>query len=146
MKRLDWKYLPIGVLFVLSTALAPVFRAQEGTTVTRVRTDPPDAFYSVDGAIYSSATNTVWAPGSKHVLNAISPQNPPGQPKAIYVWKQWEFGDSVIKVNPAPVTATNAISGYLARFDVGYAITLVFFNRPETEPCSSPGRIQVDHD
>ena len=96
MKRLDWKYLPIGVLFVLSTALAPLFRAQEGTSVTRVRTEPPDAQYTVDGQSYNGPASAVWVPGSKHYLNAVTPQYPPGQPKALYVWKQWEFGDNII--------------------------------------------------
>src|SRR4051812_8818113 len=108
MKRLDWKYLPIGALFVLSTALAPVFRAQEGSTVTRVRSVPPDALFTVDGTAYNGVASAVWAPGGTHYLNAISPQNPPGQPKALYVFKQWEFGGTnAIKINPVPVTATN---------------------------------------
>src|SRR4051794_26817345 len=128
MKRLDWKYLPIGVLFVLSTALAPVFRAQEGSTVTRVRSIPPDALFSVDGAVYNGVASAVWAPGGTHYLSAITPQNPPGQLKTVYVFRQWEFGSNFIKLNPVPVSATNAIPEYVARFDVAYALSLVFFN------------------
>jgi len=76
MKRLDWKYLPIGVLFVLSTALAPVFRAQESVAVTSVHADPPDAYYFVDGTSYNGPSSNPWPAGSKHVLYALPAQFP----------------------------------------------------------------------
>ncbi|HXA49015.1 MAG TPA: hypothetical protein VNV86_01855 [Candidatus Acidoferrum sp.] len=145
MKRLDWKYLPIVALFTLSTALAPVFRAQDGSTVTRIRTDPPDAFYTVDGTSYSTTSGAVWPAGSKHVLNAVSPQNPPGKLKVRYIWKEWDFGtDGQIKFNPATVTASPSIPEFLAKFDVAYALTLVYFDCPDPTNCGSPGVIYVN--
>ena len=36
MKKFDWKYVPIFILFALSMALAPVFRAQDLGSVTRI--------------------------------------------------------------------------------------------------------------
>ena len=47
--------------------------------MTRVRTEPPDAFYTVDGQSYNGPASAVWTPGSKHYLNAVTPQNPPGR-------------------------------------------------------------------
>src|SRR5438270_48297 len=119
MKRLDWKYLPIGVLFILSTALAPVFRAQDGITVTRVAAIPPDATYSVDGAVYTNASSSVWAPNSKHVLYAIPVQSPPGKPKTRYVFQGWFFsGNPLFAGNPVAVTASSSVPEFLARFTV----------------------------
>src|SRR4051794_5320415 len=135
MKSLDWKYLPIGALFLLSTALAPVFRAQDGSSVTRLRMDPPDAYYTVDGVSFTSASSAIWTPGSKHILAAPSPQSPPGKPKTQYVFKQWEFGQAIIKQNPVPVTGASAIPEYLGRFDVLYALTLVYFDCPDPAHC-----------
>jgi uncharacterized protein (TIGR03437 family) len=143
MKRLDWNYLPIGALFILSTAMAPLFRAQSGNVVTRVTTDPPDAFYSIDGTSYSGPSSTMWSPG-KHILSAPSPQNPPGRPKVIYLFKEWDFGTNVLKLNPAAVTASSDVAGYVAKFDVAYALTLVFFNCPDPATCGSPGTIYVN--
>src|SRR5438132_1416692 len=122
MKRLDWKYLPIGVLFVLSTALAPVFRAQESLAVTGIRADPPDAYYSVDGTTYTGPSSNPWPQGSKHVLSALPQQSPVGQTKIQYLFQGWDFPGGSISLNPATVTATTAISGYVAHFSVLYAL------------------------
>src|SRR5262245_14157800 len=119
MKRFDWKYWPIAGMFLLSTAVAPVFRAQDAISVTRIRTDPPDALYSVDGTVYTGMSSANWPAGSKHVIYATTPQNPPGKLKTVYVWRQWEFGtNGVIKINPAPVTASTSVPEYVARFDI----------------------------
>src|SRR4051794_31462794 len=131
MKSLDWKSLPIGALFVLSTALAPVFRAQDGSSITRIRMNPPDAYYTVDGVSYTSASSAIWTPGSKHILAAPSPQNPPGKLKTRYVFKEWIFGDAIIKQNPVPVTGAAAIPEYVGRFDVLYALSVYFFDCPD---------------
>ena len=145
MKRLDWKYLPIAALFTMSMALAPVFHAQDGNTVTRVRTDPPDAFYTVDGTSYSGPSGAIWPAGSKHTLYANSPQNPPGKPKTQYVWKEWDFGANVVKLNPVAVTASSSIPEMVAVFDVAYALSLVYFDCPDPANCSSPGAIYVNN-
>ena len=60
MKRFDWKYLPIAVIFVLSMALAPVFRAQEQSSVTRILTTPDGAEFYVDGQMYTHAMSAAW--------------------------------------------------------------------------------------
>jgi uncharacterized protein (TIGR03437 family) len=144
MKRLDWKYLPIGVLFVLSTALAPVFRAQESLAVTGIRADPPDASYSVDGTTYTGPSSNPWPQGSKHVLSTFTQQSPVGQTKIQYLFQGWDFPGGSIPLNPATVTATTAISGYVAHFSVLYALDLVYFNCPDPDHCPSPGKIYVN--
>jgi uncharacterized protein (TIGR03437 family) len=143
MKRLDWKYLPIGALLILSTALAPVFRAQTGNTVTRVTTVPPDATYTIDGTSYSGPSSSVWSPG-KHVLNAISPQYPNGNTRILYTFKSWDFGAGSITMNPLTVTTSSDIAGYVANFDVSYALSLIFFNCPDPATCNSPGTVYVN--
>jgi hypothetical protein len=68
MKKLDWKYVPIFVIFALSIALAPVFRAQD-QSITRITPIPDGAEYVVDGQTYSHASSAVWPAGSKHTLS-----------------------------------------------------------------------------
>ena len=144
MKRLDWKYLPIGVLFVLSTALAPVFRAQESVAVTAVHADPPDAYYSVDGTTYNGPSSNPWPAGSKHVLYALPAQFPSGQSKIQYVFQGWDFPGGSLAANPVTVTASPAISGYTARFTTSYALELNYFSCPEPDHCLSPGIIYIN--
>jgi uncharacterized protein (TIGR03437 family) len=143
MKRLDWKYLPILALFTLSTALAPVFRAQD-LSVTSVRTVPADAYYTVDGTSHNGPVSASWPAGSAHVLFAPSPQNPPGQLKTQYIFNGWQFSDgSTLSQNPLVVTASPQIPSYTATFSVSYALSLVFFDCPDPLNCASPGTIYV---
>jgi uncharacterized protein (TIGR03437 family) len=143
MKRLDWKYLPIIALFALSTAIAPIFRAQDTNSVTRIRTEPPDAYYSVDGQSHNGPSGGIWPAGSKHTLFAITPQTPPGKPKVRYVFQQWEFGGGTVKGNPVDITASSSIPEFVGRFDSQYALSVVFYDCPDPGNCSSPGTILV---
>src|SRR6185295_10291441 len=68
MKKFNLKYIPIFVLFALSMALAPVFRAQDLGSVTRITPVPDGAVFSVDGQSYSHAASALWPAGSKHTL------------------------------------------------------------------------------
>ena len=145
MKRLDWKYLPIAALFTMSMALAPVFHAQDGNTVTRVRTDPPDAFYTVDGTSYSGPSGSIWPAGSKHILYAQPAAESSRQTENAATCAKWEFGANVVKLNPVAVTASSSIPEFVARFDVAYALSLVFFDCPDPANCSSPGTIYVNN-
>jgi len=144
MKRLDWKYLPIAAMFMLSTAMAPVFRAQDALSVTRIRTVPPDAYYTVDGKTYTGPSSAIWPDGSKHTIAVITPQNPPGQPKVRYIFSQWQFGGGTITFNPATITGSSAIPEYVGNFTVEYALSLVFFDCPDPAHCASPGSIYVN--
>ena len=143
MKRLDWKYLPIAALFVLSTALAPVYRAQDGNSVTRVRTDPPGAFYSVDGTTFTNDSAAIWPIGSKHTLSALSPQFAPANPKIRYTFSGWQFGDAASALNPTTITASSYYPEIVGHFSTEYALSLVFFDCPDPTNCSSPGTIYV---
>src|SRR4051812_28732760 len=49
MKKIDGSYVPIVAVFALSMALAPVFRAQDQGSITRITTIPEGASYLVDG-------------------------------------------------------------------------------------------------
>ena len=73
MKKLDWKYVPVFVIFALSIALAPVFRAQDQGALTRITPVPADAEYTVDGQTYTHASSAFWPTGSKHVLSVPNP-------------------------------------------------------------------------
>ncbi|MBS1858734.1 MAG: hypothetical protein JST11_25410 [Acidobacteria bacterium] len=143
MKRLDWKYLPILALFTLSTALAPVFHAQD-LSVTSVSTVPADAYYMVDGTSHNGPISAAWPAGSAHTLFAPSPQNPPGQLKTRYVFSGWQFAAGTgLTQNPLVVTASPQITAYTANFVVSYALSLVFVNCPDPANCISPGTISV---
>ena len=69
MKKLDWNYVPIAVIFALSMALAPVFRAQDQGSLTRITPVPGGAEYLVDGQTYTACLRARCGPtGSKHDL------------------------------------------------------------------------------
>ena len=57
LKKLDWTNLPIVAVFGLSVALAPVFRAQDQGTITKVSPSPDGAFFQVDGVTYQHAVS-----------------------------------------------------------------------------------------
>ena len=142
MKKFDWKYVPIFILFVLSVALAPVFRAQDLGSVTRITPVPDGAQYSVDGQVYFHASSAVWPAGSKHTLwvpfAVQTPQN-----RTQYTFHDWEFAGGSFQTNPVTVTATSSITEYRAVFDVAYALGLSYFTCPDSGPCQSPGTISV---
>ncbi len=148
MKRLDWKYLPIVALLGLSTALAPVFRAQSAISVTTIGTLPPDAFYVVDGTSHNGPISAAWPEGSSHILFVPTPQNPAGQLKTQYVFSGWQFNNysnnnNTLALNPLIVTASPQIPSYTATFSVNYALSVVFFDCPDPTNCASPGIIYV---
>src|SRR5450631_1796523 len=102
MKKLDWKYVPIFVIFVLSLALAPVFRAQDQGSITRITPLPDGAQYSVDGQSYTHASSALWPAGSKHTLSV--PFDAQVAVRTKYVFRNWAFNGGVISFNPVTVT------------------------------------------
>src|ERR1035438_5471806 len=100
MKKFDWKYVPIFVIFALSIALAPVFRAQSSGSLTRITPVPDGAGYTVDGQFSAHESSALWPEGSKHTLfvaNAIQTV----QERTQYVFIGWEFSGGSL---PNPVT------------------------------------------
>lgn len=140
MKKLDWNYVPIFVIFALSMALAPVFRAQD-QSITRITPVPDGATYVVDGQTYSHASSAVWPAGSKHTLWVpnLTQTNQGTQ----YTFQSWEFSGGQLPFNPVSVTASPAIPEYRAVFSTLYALTLAYFDCPDPANCQSPGMISV---
>ncbi len=120
MKKFDWKYVPLFVIFALSLALAPVFRAQDQGSLTRITPVPADAQYTVDGQTYSQASSAVWPTGSKHILAVPSPTQV--QLGIKYVFRTWDFAGGTLPYNPLVVTASPAFGEYRAVFDVLYGL------------------------
>ena len=143
MKRLDWKYVPIAVIFILSMALAPVFRAQEQGAITRIIPVPDGGVYTVDGEFYSHASGAAWPTGSKHTLWVPTVLQMESL-RTRYAFRAWQFPGGTLPTNPAVVTASPAISEYRAVFDVQYGLSVQFFNCPDPADCHSPGRIYVN--
>jgi uncharacterized protein (TIGR03437 family) len=142
MKRFDWKYVPIAVIFVLSMALAPVFRAQEQGSMTRIVPVPDGAEYQVDGQVYTHATSAAWPAGSKHTLwvpNVIQI----GTIRTRYAFQGWTFAGGPLQTNPAVVTASPSINEYRALFGTQYGLGVVFSNCPDPSNCQSAGKIYV---
>ena len=108
MKRFDWKYLPIAVIFVLSMALAPVFRAQEQSSVTRILTTPDGAEFYVDGQMYTHAMSAAWPAGTKHTLWVPSLLQFPSI-RTRYAFGGWTFSGGSLP-NPVVITASPAIA------------------------------------
>ncbi len=143
MKKFDWKYVPILVIFALSMALAPVFRAQDQGSVTRITPVPDGAGYSVDGQNYTSASSALWPAGSKHTLWVSNPVQV-GQVGTKWVFRDWEFAGGVLQFNPVTVTASSSISEYRAVFDTLYQLGLIFFDCSDPSNCQGPGTIYVN--
>ena len=129
-------------MFALSMALAPVFRAQDLGSITRITPVPDGAAYVVDGQNYSYASSAVWPAGSKHTL-WVPVTVQVGQVRTKYVFRDWEFAGGVFQVNPVTVTASPAISEYRAVFDANFGLGVVFFSCPDPSHCQSPGTIYV---
>src|SRR5258708_2805661 len=109
MKKFDWTNLPILAAFALSVMLAPVFRAQDLGSITKVYAVPDGAEFTVDGASFQHAVSNVWPTGSKHIL-AVPTTNQVGRSvKALYTFQEWDFNGTAISLNPLAVTATPTI-------------------------------------
>src|ERR1017187_7974899 len=143
MKKFDWKYVPIFVIFALSIALAPVFRAQSSGSLTRITPVPDGAGYTVDGQFSAHESSALWPEGSKHTLfvaNAIQTV----QERTQYVFLGWEWSGGSLP-NPATVTASPAITEYRAVFTTNYALSLAFgLSCPDLSNCPSPGTVMVN--
>ena len=70
MKKFDLKYIPIFILFALSMALAPVFRAQDLGSITKITPVPDGGTFLVDGQSYSHAASAIWP--AKRLRQSIS--------------------------------------------------------------------------
>src|ERR1700687_3365214 len=123
MKKFDWKYVPIFVIFALSVALAPVFRAQTPGSLTRITPVPDGAGYLVDGQYYTHASSALWPAGTKHTLWVADPvQN---SQRTQYVFNGWQWSGGPLP-NPVTVTASPEITEYRAVFATNFALVLVF--------------------
>ena len=141
MKKFDWKYVPIFVIFALSMALAPVFHAQSQGAVTRITPVPDGAGYFVDGQYYNHASSAMWPAGSKHTLSVPDPIQT-SQIRTQYVFTGWEFSGGPLP-NPVTVTASPAIPEYRAVFTTNYALGIVSVSCPDPLNCLSPGVVTV---
>lgn len=141
MKKFDWKYVPIFVIFALSMALAPVFHAQSQGALTRITPVPDGAGYYVDGQYYNHASSAMWPAGSKHTLWVFDPIQL-SQIRTQYVFTGWEFSGGPLP-NPVTVTASPAIPEYRAVFTTNYALGIVSVSCPDPLNCLSPGVVTV---
>ena len=144
MKKFDLKYISFIVLFALSMALAPVFRAQDLGSITKITPVPDGAIFAVDGQNYSHAASAIWPAGSKHTLFVDAIVQVGGHLKARYTFQSWQFAGNSLAQNPLVVTANSAISEYKVLFSVEYALSIVFFDCPDPLHCASPGTIYVN--
>jgi uncharacterized protein (TIGR03437 family) len=143
MKKFDWKYVPILVIFALSMALAPVFHAQSQGSITRITPVPDGAGYTVDGQYYQHASSAMWPDGTKHTL-WVSEAVQTFQNRTQYVFTDWEFVGGSLP-NPVTVTASSSIPEYRAIFVTNYALGLMYgVSCPDPSNCLSPGTITVN--
>ena len=142
MKQFNWKYVPIFVVFALSLALAPVFRAQAQSSAAMFSTVPDGAVYTVDGQTFNHASSAMWPAGSKHTLSVLPVQS--NVLRTQYVFNSWRFGGAAWTLNPMTVTASPDIPDYVAMFDVAYGLTVAFVDCPDPSNCQSPGTINVN--
>jgi uncharacterized protein (TIGR03437 family) len=142
MKKFNWKYVTVFVILTLSLALAPVLRAQSQGSLTRITPVPDGAGYTVDGLYYMHASSAMWPAGSKHTL-WVPDLVQTFQNRTQYAFSGWTFSGGPLP-NPVTVTASPAITEYLANFGVSYALGLVLVNCPDPTNCTSPGTVTVN--
>ena len=143
MKKLDWKYVPVFVIFALSMALAPVFRAQDQGSLTRITPVPADAEYTVDGQTYTQRFERGVADGQQAHLVGAPCALRSGHIGIKYVFRgvgvRWRSRFRPIRLI---VTASPAIPEYRAIFDVLYGLAISFFSCADPTHCpGSPGTI-----
>src|SRR4029077_5707093 len=90
MKKFDWSYIPLAAVFALSMALAPVFRAQDQGSVTRITTIPEGVEYMVDGQTFTHSTSVIWPAGSKHTIAVPNPAQTAGS-RTQYTFHGWQW-------------------------------------------------------
>ena len=145
MKKFDWKYVPIFVIFALSMALAPVFRAQDQGSLTRITPVPdgrrihrgwPNLYARFErGVAGGQQAHVLWVPDTTQI----------GHLGMKYVFRGWEFAGGSLRSNPVTMTASPAIPEYRASFDVFYGLGLSFFNLPGSHALpDAPGTIYVN--
>src|ERR1035437_7401508 len=100
MKKLDWKHVATFVILALSMALAPVFRAQDLGSITRITTVPDGAQYVVDGQNYSQASSAVWPTSCKHALWVPNTVQASQIIRTQYIFRNWEFAGGTFQFNP----------------------------------------------
>jgi uncharacterized protein (TIGR03437 family) len=143
MKKFNWKYVPIFVIFALSMALAPVFLAQTQGSLTRITPVPDGAGYQVDGQYYTHASSALWPAGTKHTL-WVPELVQMTQFRTQYVFSDWTWSGGSLP-NPVTVTADPAITEYRAVFSTNYQLSVVFgFSCPDLSNCQSPGTVTVN--
>ena len=142
MKKFLSSFVSIFAVIAAQVAIAPASYAQIQGSVTHITPVPDGAYFSVDGQSYSHAASAVWPIGSKHTLfvgdtiqNSIS--------KTRLTFQAWKFAGGTLPTNPVVVTADASIGDYQAIFNVEYALSVVFFNCPDSNPCAGPGTIYV---
>src|SRR5262249_10241691 len=127
-----------------SLALAPVFRAQDQSSLTRITPVPADAEYTVDGQTYRTPSSAVWPAGSKHTLNVPNPIQYPSIGTK-YVFRTWDFAGGVLPYNPLIVSAGASFPEYRALFDVLYGLAVSFYPCADSVNCpGSPGTVYVN--
>jgi len=144
MKKPDWKTVSVLAVFGFSVMMAPVFKAQITGALTRVYSVPDGAMFRVDGQLFSQATSAIWPEGSKHILLVDGTTQQTG-PRSRLVFSKWQTEDKLgFALNPLPVTATSAITGYQAVFQPQYALELVLINCPDPNHCNPGGTVYVE--
>src|SRR5437868_14175127 len=124
LKKLDWTNLPVLAAFAVSIMLAPVFRAQDQGSITKVYSVPDGGEFMVDGAPYEHAVSNIWPAGSKHILSVPTTTQVGRGVKALYNFVEWDFNGTSVVNNTLAVTATPGIPEYKALFSVQYALSL----------------------
>src|ERR1035437_8816464 len=113
MKSVISKFLKVSMPVMIWAALSP--RCQGQGAATRVSTEPPGLYFSVDGQYYQSGMSAVWPNGSKHTLVVSQPTQV--LEKAQSALKDWEFAGEPFSGNVMTTPPAPAVSEYHAVFD-----------------------------
>lgn len=143
-----------GWLVVFALAGSALAQGQGTVTATRIATVPNGIALVVDGQNYVTPITLFWPQGSVHTIHANSYASLP--PSSSYSFNSWNsnLGPIAPKANDATtviVTADPNLTEIDANYQVGYAVTVTYFNctgySDPNRPCPSnitPGTVIVN--
>jgi len=118
------------------------------SVITTVSTVPDNAYYVVDGQLFSGTHSFAWPVGSQHFLNVASQVQPYLTAPTVYTFAGWAEGSSTTAGTTSPyimVVASANVTQYTAIFSVAYTLTVTVNNTCGSVPCGGiPGIILLN--
>jgi uncharacterized protein (TIGR03437 family) len=138
---LNW-FLTAVVLLAWAAAV-PLAQAQSSINNVRVYTDPPSAYFQVDGQNFIGSATFLWPATSKHVVTSYDQSE--AVPGAQFVYQGWISNLNSTVSTSEPITADPSLQWIKLVFVASYLVTIDMVNCPDpAQPCASPGTVVLN--